>query len=245
MYLQFQIILCVGLIFSTSADTTFNEVLNALTSKNVEMAQLDFHNCVDKCKINALKTNKNNINQQLIELKDEIVLGKIELNKTSDRLLELLGLDASHNTRRLKRCCAFFHRNLFAVEQPKFTSNDHMEVLTILRFSTAFRILHNCLEKYKCLNISMDDLLWGFYNRNPNSRNNDPNLKSFTYQLLEGVVFRNTTPKYFVSTLKQYIYGPKCKKPFVKYCTAAYYTYLITESPILNNIFKDIRRLKL
>ncbi|XP_050522240.1 uncharacterized protein LOC126894920 isoform X7 [Daktulosphaira vitifoliae] len=243
MYLQFQIILCVGLIFSSSADTTFNDVFDALTSKNLDMAQYKFHKCVDKYQINALQAEKDNINTQLTTLKNKIVSGEIKLNQTSTTILELLELDTSHNSNNLKRCCAIFHKNLFAVEKPKFTSNDHMEVLTVLRFDTAFNILHDCLHKYNCSKISKEDLLWGFFNRDPNSRNDEPDLKSSTHQLLE-IVVHNNSPNYFVNTIKNYIYGPNCKIPFAGYCAAAYYTYLITESPNLNNIFKEIRQLK-
>ncbi|XP_050522259.1 uncharacterized protein LOC126894923 [Daktulosphaira vitifoliae] len=243
MYLQFQTILFFGLIFLTSAKTTFDEVIEELTWKNLGMAQNEFHDCINQFNLNALiYIEREKINQQLIELKDEIILGNIELNETSDKLLELLELDASHNSEDLEICCAIFHEKLFAVEQPKFDSTDHMEVMMVLRFNTAVNILYDCLKHYNCLNISMDEILWGYTNRNPNYRIDEPNLFYSTVGLLDEINSGYMTPNEFVSIIENYVHGPDHNKPYANYCSATYYTYLITENSILNNIFDYCRQ---
>ncbi|XP_050522239.1 uncharacterized protein LOC126894920 isoform X6 [Daktulosphaira vitifoliae] len=229
MYLQFQIILCIGLVFSTSANTTFNDVIDALTSKNLEMAQNKFHECVNISQINALQIEKEKINTQLIILKNQIGSGDISPNETSTKLLEFLELDASQNSEHLIKCCDIFHKNLFAVEQPTQTMRTvDMDGLMELRYATAFNILKDCITQYKYLDISVEDISWVDDNSDPNLEDYEPGLKSATLKILKEVVDRNISPNKFISLITEYVHGSNCKKPFVTYCTAAYYTYLIT-----------------
>ncbi|XP_050522243.1 uncharacterized protein LOC126894920 isoform X9 [Daktulosphaira vitifoliae] len=235
MYLQFQIILCIGLVFSTSANTTFNDVIDALTSKNLEMAQNKFHECVNISQINALQIEKENINTQLIILKNQIISGDISPNETSTKLLEFLELDASQNSEDLIKCCDIFHRNLFAVEQPTQTRHT-VNVYNLMdsRYATALNILKYCIKKYKCFNNSMEDLYWGNDNivLDIDSEDYEPNFEIATRDTLEEVIYHNIPPNEFLKTITEYVHGTECKIHFATYCTAAYYTYLITEVPL-------------
>ncbi|XP_050522236.1 uncharacterized protein LOC126894920 isoform X3 [Daktulosphaira vitifoliae] len=231
MYLQFQIILCIGLVFSTSANTTFNDVIDALTSKNLEMAQNKFHECVNISQINALQIEKENINTQLIILKNQIISGDISPNETSTKLLEFLELDASQNSEDLIKCCDIFHRNLFAVEQPTQTMRTgDMDGLMELKYDTAFNILKDCIKKYICFNNSVEDLHRGNDNifLDIDTDEYEPNFKRATHDTLEKVFYRNILPNQFLKNITKYIHGTNYKIPFATYCTAAYYTYLIT-----------------
>ncbi|XP_050529717.1 uncharacterized protein LOC126899161 [Daktulosphaira vitifoliae] len=256
MYLQFQIILSIGLICSTSAVHKQVKYIDEWSVKNLEKAQQAFYNCTSNLNINEyIYKKKDTFDKYLDKLRGDMITRKMKRPiEMSTKILEFLSLDQSNNSEEFEKCCTTFHSNLFDVEQPMFEESGDMMMLTYLRIVKANKIMNDCLLYHGLmgqniydsndLNNYMTDRLYysSQSERSKQKIKHDQIFRKYTVKLLNDVISGTRTPNSMVIQLMNYVPDINYNQPFAKYCVAAYYTYLTTDNPILHQILQTVEQ---
>ncbi|XP_050522215.1 uncharacterized protein LOC126894911 [Daktulosphaira vitifoliae] len=231
-----------GLIYSTSAEAEFHDIIKYLSSKNLQEAQNKFYNCVVKLDINKY-IESDTFNVYLSTLKDHIVSREIHPNDMSTKIIEFLELDESYISEEFKSCCNIFHSNLFDVEKPKFEESVNLNILLYLRFEKAFDVMYDCLENYNSIKDVDENyrIRYGITEpftcrRNMSTYESKKRYYKSTMENLYDVIIEAKTPNEIVNDLKNSIHSRYYEEPFAKYCAAVYYTYMVTYNSTLNEI---------
>ncbi|XP_050546860.1 uncharacterized protein LOC126908642 [Daktulosphaira vitifoliae] len=242
MYLRLQLILFIGIIFSTTEiiegiiDPTsgiikLSHIFNTLSLKNLPRSLDIIHNCIANSNLNpTIEIKKEKINPFLTKLRGDIVSSKINPNTISTSIFEFLKLDEKYITEEFNECCIDFHLNLFTVEESKLNNTtESLTKMVDLRFTEAFKIMYGCLKEYK----SLDNAVKKRYGIRRQSKNNQKSKIERVHKLKQHTIDvmspnKNYTSQYIVNSLEEHIHGKhNHTNLFAKPCTAAYYSYLV------------------
>ncbi|XP_050522232.1 uncharacterized protein LOC126894919 [Daktulosphaira vitifoliae] len=252
MHYGLQIILCVGLIFSTTAVliTDINiDIIKDLSFNNLQGAKNEFYKCAVNLDINA-HIKKDIFNEFLTTLKDDIIFREIHPSETSIKILKFLNLNKFYNSEEFENCCTIFHSSLFKVEKPMFEESDDMNIVIYLRFAKSFDTMCDCLEYYNTTEKLIEDARLHdkpepySCREEYSQKKRQQYLREYTIYYLNKVISGDITPNEMVIEIKEYLHQYIDTDPFATYCSAVYYTSLISNVDDLKNLLKDIEIFK-
>ncbi|XP_050522269.1 uncharacterized protein LOC126894933 [Daktulosphaira vitifoliae] len=130
-----------------------------------------------------------------------------------------------------------------------------MKILIYLRLVKGNQIMNDCLQHYGFLKPCVwdEDKTKGYYSNreySPPSHSDikrrkiesDQYFRKYTVELLNDVISGTHTPNFMVKKLMYKVPESYHDQPFAKYCVAAYYTYLVTDDPILDQILQLVEK---
>ncbi|XP_050522210.1 uncharacterized protein LOC126894909 isoform X2 [Daktulosphaira vitifoliae] len=256
VYTCLHIFMFSGLILTTIA----NEIIEYLSFKNLPVAQEEFYNCFNNIEFDDnIQIDKDSLYIFLNDIRDRYVSGNLQpintskevikfirgsvdltLSKTSKELMKLIGLYEDLTLNKTSKelmnfkggqtsiiikdfeiCCTKFHKRLFRVEEPILTGHSDIVAKALKKHSAAVNMLYDCIEKYSIFPGHLKYKL------------NDESFRQSTISDLKEVISKTRTLQSLVNRVPIHIFGNNYSN-FAKYCSAAYYTFLISDN---NGIF--------
>ncbi|XP_050547578.1 uncharacterized protein LOC126909206 isoform X1 [Daktulosphaira vitifoliae] len=241
VYTYLHVFMFSGLILTTIA----NEIIEYLSFKNLLEAKEEFYNCLNNIEFDDnIQIEKESLYAFLNDIRERYVsgnlppintskevmkfigmFGDLTLNKISKELMNSKGEQTSSIKKDLNICCTMFHERLFVVEEPIITENNDIVTRALKNYGIAVNMLYDCFKKYHCLDNGAI----------PKNRLNHDYFRKSTINNLKNIISKTSTPQNMVKHVRNCIIMND--NVFGKYCSAAYYTFLISEN---NGIFFTI-----